>query len=108
MLAAWWALGMPPLSTTGWILAIVSGVVELAYFVTISSAYRRGDLSTVYPIARGTAATGAAIVGIAILGERPGPVALAGSCSWWRAAGSSGGPRWGPGRRRSRGRSSRA
>jgi len=78
VLAAWLLVGMPPLSPPGWGLAVVSGVWELAYFVTVSAAYRRGDLSTVYPIARGTAALGAVIVGIAILGERPGTVALIG------------------------------
>jgi uncharacterized membrane protein len=78
VLGAWVLTGMPPLSPAGWGLAVVSGVWELAYFVTVSAAYRRGDLSTVYPIARGTAAVGAVVVGIAILGERPGTVALVG------------------------------
>lgn len=78
VLGAWALTGMTPLSPAGWALAVLSGVWELAYFVTVSAAYRRGDLSTVYPIARGTAAVGAVVVGIAILGERPGTVALAG------------------------------
>lgn len=78
VLGAWVLSGMTPLSPAGWALAVVSGVWELAYFVTVSAAYRRGDLSTVYPIARGTAAVGAVVVGIAILGERPGTVALIG------------------------------
>jgi len=78
VLGAWALTGMTPLSPAGWALAVVSGVWELAYFVTVSAAYRRGDLSTVYPIARGTAGLGAVIVGIAILGERPGTIALVG------------------------------
>jgi drug/metabolite transporter (DMT)-like permease len=78
VLGAWLLTGMPLLSPAGWALAVVSGLWELAYFVTVSAAYRRGDLSTVYPIARGTAALGAVVVGVAILGERPGTVALVG------------------------------
>ena len=34
---------------------VASGVVEAAYFILLSAAYRRGDLSVVYPVARGTA-----------------------------------------------------
>ena len=36
-------------------LADRSGFLEAAYFVCLAEAYRRGDLSVVYPIARGTA-----------------------------------------------------
>src|SRR5262249_12538282 len=39
---------------------------------------RVGDLSAVYPIGRGSGALLAALGGIAILGERPGPAELAG------------------------------
>lgn len=74
----WLAAGRPGLTPTGWVLVVVSGVVELAYFVTLSAAYRRGDLSTVYPIARGTAAIGAVLAGIVLLGERPDVLALCG------------------------------
>jgi drug/metabolite transporter (DMT)-like permease len=76
--AAWYLTGQPGMTLEGWLLAVVSGVIELGYFVTLSAAYRRGDLSTVYPIARGTAALGAVLVGIVLLGERPNAVALVG------------------------------
>ncbi len=36
-------------------LGVGSGFVEAAYFILLSAAYRRGDLSVVYPVARGTA-----------------------------------------------------
>ena len=75
---AWYLAGQPGMTVEGWLLAVVSGVIELGYFVTLSAAYRRGDLSTVYPIARGTAALGAVLVGIVLLGERPDAVALVG------------------------------
>ncbi len=42
---------------------------------------RAGDLSLVYPLARGTGPIFATAGAIAILGERPGPLALAGTCA---------------------------
>ncbi|HET8784175.1 MAG TPA: DMT family transporter [Candidatus Limnocylindrales bacterium] len=75
-LAAWWLDGQPPLPVEGVALGILSGVVEAVYFVLLSAAYRRGDLSVVYPIARGTAPLLAVVIGVGIFGERLG---LAGS-----------------------------
>ena len=69
---AWWLDGQPPLPPEGIALALVSGVFEAVYFVLLSAAYRRGDLSVVYPIARGTAPLLAVVVGVAVLGERLG------------------------------------
>ena len=69
---AWWLDGQPPLPPEGVALALVSGVFEAVYFVLLSAAYRRGDLSVVYPIARGTAPLLAVVVGVAVLGERLG------------------------------------
>jgi drug/metabolite transporter (DMT)-like permease len=60
------------------VLALASGVVELFYFLFLSAAYRRGDLSTVYPIARGSAPLLSVASGILLLGERLHPLALAG------------------------------
>ena len=75
---AWLLNGTPALPADAWILAGASAVVELFYFVFLSAAYRRGDLSTVYPIARGTAPVLAVAVGLPVLGERLEPVAAAG------------------------------
>jgi len=51
-----------------WIIA--SAALELVYFVLLTTAYRRSDLSLVYPIARGSAPVlvlgGAAVVGVAV------------------------------------------
>jgi uncharacterized membrane protein len=69
----WWWIGRPPVPTEALALGTVSGVLEAAYFVFLAAAYRRGDLSVVYPIARGTAPLLAVAVGIVILGERLGP-----------------------------------
>ena len=71
-IAAWWLDGQPPLPVEGVVLALISGVIEAVYFVLLSAAYRRGDLSVVYPIARGTAPLLAVAVGVGLLGERLG------------------------------------
>jgi uncharacterized membrane protein len=71
-IAAWWIAGRPLLPVEGVALGIVSGVIEAGYFVLLSAAYRRGDLSVVYPIARGTAPLLAVAIGVGLLGERLG------------------------------------
>ena len=71
-IAAWWLDGQPPLPADGVALALLSGVIEAVYFVLLSAAYKRGDLSVVYPIARGTAPLLAVAVGVGLLGERLG------------------------------------
>lgn len=67
---AWFATGRPGLSGTALALAGASAILETIYFVTLSGAYRRGELSVVYPIARGTAPMLAVGVGVIVLGER--------------------------------------
>jgi drug/metabolite transporter (DMT)-like permease len=48
----------------------VSSVLEVAYMWLLSSAYTRGELSVVYPIARGSAPLLAVAIGLGVLGER--------------------------------------
>jgi drug/metabolite transporter (DMT)-like permease len=62
MLGASSLLGVPlvlwagwPVDSDGWILIGASGLLEAVYFVALSRAYTLGDLSQVYPIARGSA-----------------------------------------------------
>ena len=43
---------------------MLSGLVEVAYFVFLAAAYRRGDLSLVAPVARGTAPLILVVVGL--------------------------------------------
>lgn len=69
---AWWVAGRPTLPLDGVALGILSGTVEGVYFILLSAAYRQGDLSIVYPIARGTAPLLAVAFGVGILGERLG------------------------------------
>lgn len=94
-LLVWWLGGARALPVDGVALGIGSGVVEAAYFVFLAAAYRRGDLSVVYPLARGTAPLLAVVVGVGALGERLGVagslgvVALLAGFLWlqrpWRA-----------------------
>ncbi len=66
---AWLATGRPDLPPSAWLVGIVSGVVETAYFVFLAAAYRRGDLSVVYPLARGSAPVLAVVVAVVALGS---------------------------------------
>jgi drug/metabolite transporter (DMT)-like permease len=74
----WLVSGRPAIPSEVWALAGASALAELLYFIFLSAAYRRGDLSTVYPIARGTAPLLAVAVGLLVLGERLQPVGYAG------------------------------
>jgi drug/metabolite transporter (DMT)-like permease len=74
----WWVIGRPPVPPEAFVVAAVSGVLEAVYFGFLSAAYRRGDLSVVYPIARGSATLLAVLLGIVVLGERLAPVGVAG------------------------------
>ena len=56
-----------------------SAALHTAYFLLLNQAYRVGDLSLVYPMARGTGPLLAAIAAIIFLGERPSPVAVVGA-----------------------------
>ncbi len=68
----WWLEGARALPIDGIALGVASGIVEAAYFVFLAAAYRRGDLSIVYPLARGSAPLLAVAVGVGGLGERLG------------------------------------
>jgi uncharacterized membrane protein len=97
---AWLATGSRALDPGGVAVALVSGVLEAVYFFLLASAYRRGDLSLVYPLARGSAPVLAVIVGVVVLGERLAPLAALGvGCALvgillvarpWRALGAAG------------------
>jgi multidrug transporter EmrE-like cation transporter len=75
---AWFASGQPAVPVSSLVLGTVSGVLEAAYFSFLASAYRRGDLSLVYPLARGTAPLLAVAAGTLILGERLGAIGFVG------------------------------
>lgn len=58
---------------------IVSAVFHCLYFILLDKGYRTGDLSVVYPLARGTGPVLSIIVAILFLEESPSALALAGS-----------------------------
>ena len=70
--------GRPAISIAAVGLCVLSSVLETVYLVLLSLAYRRGDLSAVYPIARGSAPLPAVLVGLLLLGERLSVPQLAG------------------------------
>ena len=49
----------------------MSGLIEAVYFITLTRAYALGDLSQVYPIARGSAPLFVLLWAMLFLGERP-------------------------------------
>lgn len=75
---AWVIDGARPVPPAALGVGIASGGVEVAYFVLLSAAYRRGDLSLVYPLARGTAPLVAVGIGLLVLGERLAPGGIVG------------------------------
>jgi len=60
------------------IAVLGSGFIHIFYFSLLQNGYRTGDLSVVYPVARGVGPLLAAIISIAVLGDRPGAIAVAG------------------------------
>jgi drug/metabolite transporter (DMT)-like permease len=56
-----------------------TAVLHTGYFLALQQGYRLGDLSLVYPLARGTGPMLTTAAAIAFFGERPGPIALAGT-----------------------------
>ena len=56
---------------SSWKFMALSSVVHFAYYVTLSNAYRTGDLSFAYPLMRGTAPLITALLGVVFLRELP-------------------------------------
>jgi drug/metabolite transporter (DMT)-like permease len=78
VLVTWLIAGRPGLTPSAAGLAGVSAALELIYVWLLSAAYKRGELSVVYPIARGSAPLLAVVAGLGVLGERLAPAQLAG------------------------------
>lgn len=72
------AVNPPHLTARSWVFLAGTAVLQTGYFLFLLRSYRVGDLSAVYPVGRGTGALLTAVGGVVILGERPGPTALAG------------------------------
>jgi len=78
LVPAWLIFGRPSLTPAAAALCVLSSFLETTYLWLLSTAYRRGDLSAVYPIARGSAPLLSVVVGLVLLGERLGAVQLVG------------------------------
>jgi drug/metabolite transporter (DMT)-like permease len=66
----------------GWLafgFIVLSALIHTAYFLMLDRGYRHGDLSVVYPVARASGPLLTVIFAIVLLGERPGPPAIAGA-----------------------------
>jgi drug/metabolite transporter (DMT)-like permease len=70
-------IAVPP--TTVWPLALASGAAEATYFALLAAAYRRGELSFTYPVARGVAPFLITLGGAAVLGESLNAARIGGS-----------------------------
>ncbi|HSV20408.1 MAG TPA: EamA family transporter [Casimicrobiaceae bacterium] len=72
--AVWSILALPLAGLpdpAAWKFMAVSSLIHYAYYVTLSNAYRTGDLSFAYPIMRGTAPLITTLLGIVFLSELP-------------------------------------
>ena len=62
----------------GLVFVVGTALLHTGYFLCLQRGYAVGDLSVVYPLARGTGPLLASAVAVALFGERPGPVAVLG------------------------------
>jgi multidrug transporter EmrE-like cation transporter len=63
-----------------WPYLLGSSALELGYFALLVAAYRRAELSLVYPLARGAAPVFVLAIGVAVLGTGTSGTQVAGVC----------------------------
>lgn len=68
----------PHVGTVGLLFMFGTGILHTGYFLSLQEGYRVGDLSMIYPLARGTGPLLASAAAIALFDERPGPLGGAG------------------------------
>ena len=71
-------LALPLPAPASWPYLVASAVLHVGYYTFLIAAYRFGDLSKVYPLARGLSPLIVAAGAFVFAGERLSPVALAG------------------------------
>ena len=80
VVAVAWLIDPPDLSWEALLfMAVSGGFFHIAYYYSLTTGYRLGDLSLVYPLARGTGPVLAVIGAMLIYDERPSELALAGT-----------------------------
>jgi len=62
----------PALGPLEWLFIAGSAVIHIAYYYFLQWGYRIGDISLVYPVARGSGPLFSSLAAIIFLGERPG------------------------------------
>jgi drug/metabolite transporter (DMT)-like permease len=62
-----------------WVFLIGTGMLQAVYFIILRRGYAAGDLSIVYPLARGTGPLTAMALAILLIGERPSPLTIGGA-----------------------------
>ena len=72
-------VAQPRIGLIGLAFIFVSALFHLLYFYVLQRGYSKGDLSLVYPLARGTGPMLSACAAIAFFGERPGLMAILGA-----------------------------
>jgi drug/metabolite transporter (DMT)-like permease len=75
--AVWWQ--QPVLGWECFALMFASSVIHTAYYLLLDRGYRTGDLSLVYPVARGSAPIITVVGAVILLHERPSAVAVTGA-----------------------------
>lgn len=68
------------LESEAWPYIAASSVLELVYFALLGAAYRRAEVSVVYPLARGVAPVLVLVVGVLALGSETTAVQALGVC----------------------------
>jgi len=92
-----WLIIDPPFEVIG--LVLFSGAAHAGYLTFLSAAYRRGELATMYPLARGSAPLILGVVGIWALDQTPTVVVFVGAAVLAVGLISIGGVAWGDGQR---------
>lgn len=69
----------PVLHGFAWLAMAGSATIHVGYFLLLQRGYRSGDLSVVYPLARGTGPLLSLLGAILLLGERPSLLSAAGA-----------------------------
>ncbi|MDO9489783.1 MAG: DMT family transporter [Sphingomonadaceae bacterium] len=69
---------LSPLPHGAWSWLFGSAAIHLVYLYALVRAFQAADFSAAYPVARGTAPALTALLAIALLGETPKPLELAG------------------------------
>jgi drug/metabolite transporter (DMT)-like permease len=73
----WWQ--QPQFGWAHYSLMIASAVLHMGYYLLLDRGYRGGDLSVVYPLARGTGPLITMLCAVLLLNEQPGVLAVGGA-----------------------------